>query len=134
MYHTLWVAVKGELGAAAPNSSQPQPLELRAGRAQLWDVRIILVALLAVGCTQDPPSCQQAAAHYYQVGCHFASSSGPIAESQFVITCQQAAAQAPADCSGLFDDWLTCLDSVTAAGSATNCDCSQSQMALLACR
>jgi len=94
-------------------------------------VRTLIVALLLAGCSDDPPSCQQAAGHYYAAGCAWFTSTGPVSEGQFALTCQQTEAAAPADCLDEFDAWLFCLDGVKDAG---NCDCSREQSAILACR
>jgi hypothetical protein len=91
--------------------------------------------LFVAACTSSstPPSCADAVAHYYAVNCDFTDGSGNVySEMQFASVCQQAAGEAPADCIGKLDDWLSCLDSVS-GGTNAGCDCSTEQMTLLEC-
>lgn len=101
-------------------------------------MRIIRVALLTAllsacgGGGEEAPSCQQAFAHYYGIGCTFVdlATGQPVPQGQITADCQSGAATTPDRCQGEFDTWLTCLNEVTAC---TTGDCSQEQMALLRC-
>lgn len=102
----------------------------------------LIVALAS--CSSDPaqshpdaapPSCQQAFGHYYAAGCTFSDSGGnPITESDMEGRCQTYVTTATPACLTLNNRWLTCmLELPSPARSAADCDCSQAQMAVLAC-
>lgn len=97
-------------------------------------MKILVTLAMLVGCSDgDPaPSCQQAIAHYYSIGCTFVelSTGRQVSQGEFTAACQQTTSAAPARCQGEIDTWLTCLNEVTECSTGV---CSQEQMALLRC-
>lgn len=93
----------------------------------------VLLTIAACGTEAKPaPSCFQAFTHYYDGGCRLVVlATGQVAPvGQVISDCQAEAGQAPASCQDDLDEWLRCIDAVT---PAMQCDCSQTQMALLRC-
>src|SRR5689334_17661946 len=96
------------------------------------NIRVVLLTLMLFpACSSSdvpPPSCQQAFAHYYGIGCTFVdlSTGQPVSQGQITAECQTGAGQLSKSCEDEFDTWLTCLNEVTSCGTA---DCSQEQMA-----
>lgn len=93
----------------------------------------LLLACACGGTERPAPSCQQAFAHYYGIGCTFVelSTGRPAPLGEITAQCQSTAGSLPAQCQGELDTWLTCLNEITVCGTA---DCSQEQMALIRCR
>ncbi len=95
---------------------------------------IALIALCFVSCTEeemvDVPSCQQAIAAFYNVGCYFVDSETgeQIPPVEMAGACQMMRGEAPTYCQDELDDWMICL-----ADSPPNCDCSIEQEAILRC-
>lgn len=101
-------------------------------------MRAFTALLFVSACASDPapPSCLQAFSHYYMVGCAYHDINGnPITQDMMVINCQQAAATSPSQhCTDVLNSWLECNVSVPDhATTNAQCDCSQTQMAVLAC-
>lgn len=95
--------------------------------------QIALVMVLgAMGCGEDPPSCQQAVTHYYGAGCTFLNVNTGQATSQLeaIGACSQINAAVSDGCRGQFEVWLECIHSVP---NNTQCDCTQESDALFAC-
>ena len=96
----------------------------------------LVLAALLTACATDPapviPSCQQAVAHYYGVGCVFSDANGPIAEQTFTLQCQNNAISEPANCVGESDAFLECINAAK-GGNNAGCDCSVQYMAVLTC-
>lgn len=96
----------------------------------------ILIATICCtpACADDPPpSCQQAMAGYYGAGCTFVDltmNNRPIPQTEATANCQSLAGSLSSTCEAKLDDWLSCLD---VSSPAKNCDCSQQQMAVIAC-
>lgn len=91
------------------------------------------------GSSEQPPSCQDAATHFYGAGCYFeGSGSAMISETTFETDCQSLATQAAADGSACLDDanaWLQCLEDVPSPATSINdCDCSGFQMQFADCK
>ena len=89
-------------------------------------------AALSAGCSEDPPSCQQAVGSYYGAGCVFTDGAGTtFTEAEVVFACRADRANLPASCQDDLDAFLICLDERTGPG---DCDCSVEQERLLTCQ
>jgi hypothetical protein len=95
---------------------------------------IVLVAALAAGCEGEPPSCQQAIAHFYGEGCAFFSTSGvETSQNGALEACLEISVDNAPGCDDELGDWLICLHNVERPPNAQSCDCSQDLMALITC-
>jgi len=95
--------------------------------------RWLVVLMTMAGCGSDPaPSCNEAFTAYYAAGCTFVDlqSGQPVPVGQAIAGCQGAAATTPVACRDTEDDLLRCIDT---SSPASQCDCSQEQMALIRC-
>ena len=94
------------------------------------------VVLALAGCGTDAPSCEVAMMHYYEVSkCSFRDANGSaFTEDNAGIVCQQQAEGESSNCNGDLDDWLNCLNEVSANASNAECAaCSAQQMTLIEC-
>lgn len=94
-------------------------------------MRTILALVLVVGCAKDedkpPPTCVDALANFYGVGCQFADANGtPTSQAAAVNACEQIASMTGDACRYDLDAWRLCLrDDVDSSSQCGACDHAQ---------
>ncbi len=98
---------------------------------------MVVAAVVAVGCNEEVPSCQQAVTHYYGAGCKLVnlSTGAAYTQNEIIADCKNTIATFPARCETALEDLRFCFDSVPSPASTNaDCDCSQEQDAVGTCR
>lgn len=99
-------------------------------------IGLVMVLAMTAAC-EDPPSCQQAINHFYDVAvCTFVNTNtGQVtSKGEALNTCVQINAAVPDQCRGEFEDWLECLNDRPRDATENQCiSCSQESDALFAC-
>lgn len=97
----------------------------------------LAVAIAAMGCAErvanrPAPTCREALAHFYVVGCEYRDieSGAPFSLGQITNDCEAYVAELSTRCPREVPDWISCMGETT---RADGCDCSPEQNALIEC-
>lgn len=97
---------------------------------------VIAVALAMAACTgPEPPTCYEAVAHYYAVGCvHYDGPTGePLSLGETVERCELLRAVVLTDaCVEAVEAWIFCIDTAP-SGTEVGCDCERERETIRVC-